>query len=270
LERAFDLAGHQSAAREMEPGERDMIFHRLASAIRNRDWFTVVIEFVIVVAGIFGGLQANEWAQEREDRRQEQFALERLFLESESAYQLLSMHEQRTLRLNTLRRNAVQFADSDEPVPEDELPLKIGINTLARFPSILPVSVVYDELRSVGQMQLIRSSALREQIAEFHTEVVRFNKLQEALFNGTDRFWVVYQRHVIWNYNPASETSDILLSEYNWETLRADEQFIFEIIGLLYNQLLSQEVLLSMLDRARVLCETLGEITAQTCDVENG
>jgi hypothetical protein len=41
-----------------------MILNRLSKSIRKQDWFAVLIEFIVVVAGIFAGLQANEWAQE--------------------------------------------------------------------------------------------------------------------------------------------------------------------------------------------------------------
>jgi hypothetical protein len=123
-----------------------MITRRLATAIRKQDWSTLLIELVIVVAGIFLGLQANDWAQERENRVQEGAALERLFLESRNTLQLFEEYLQQKQYINQVRRNAVQFADSDAPVPENELPLKIGINTLVRFPSVVPVSVAYDEI----------------------------------------------------------------------------------------------------------------------------
>ena len=77
----------------------------------------MLIEFVVVVAGIFAGLQANDWARERGDRRQEQAALERLFLEADSALQLLDEALQRASYLNQIRRAAIQFADSAAPVP---------------------------------------------------------------------------------------------------------------------------------------------------------
>ena len=243
-----------------------MILNRLAKAIRQQDWFTVVLEFVIVVFGIFVGLQANEWAQERQDRKHEQAALERLFLESQNALQLLHEDLQGTLHINRLRRNAVQFVDSDAPVPENQLPLKIGINTLARFPSVLPVSVTYDELKSSGQMQLIRSAALREQVAEFHTDITAFNQLLQGFGDGTASFWDAYQRHVIWDYNPDATTSDILLSTYNWETLRADEGFIFVVIGLLRNQLVAESGLAELRDRALSLCQALGEAIGRSCN----
>ena len=73
-----------------------MILKRLANAIRAQDWFAVSIEFVIVVAGIFVGLQADQWAQESKDRRQEQAALEHLFLEADNAYRLLKDRELHT------------------------------------------------------------------------------------------------------------------------------------------------------------------------------
>jgi len=242
-----------------------MILKRLARAIREQDWFTVFTEFVIVVAGIFVGLQANEWAQEREDRRQERAALERLFSEAENSYRLVSDHARVAIRLNEVRRNSVGFVDSTAPVPEDDLPLRIGINTLAQFPAVVPVSVVYDELRSAGQMQLIRSTAIRDRIAEFHTDVIRFNRLQQDFAGNSDAFWTVYKRHVTWDYNPESTTSDILLSTYNWESLRIDEEFVFAVIGLLRNQIVSQEGLVQLQDQARALCEALGEIVERSC-----
>ena len=242
-----------------------MILGRLSQSIRKQDWFAVLIEFVVVVVGIFAGLQANDWAQERQDRRQEHAALERLFLEAEGAHELLNEYVQRTLRMNQLRRNAVQFADSNAPVPENELPLKIGINTLAMFPPVIPVTVAYDELKSSGQMQLIQSAALRDQIAGFHTELAFYEQQRQGFSDGANRFQEVYRKHITWDYNPEATTPDILLSTYNWKSLRSDESFIFEIIGLLRNQLVAEQALTGLRDQAKSLCETLGNIVGRSC-----
>ena len=45
-----------------------MILQRLATAIRKQDWFTVIIETLIVVFGVFIGLQVNNWNEARKDR----------------------------------------------------------------------------------------------------------------------------------------------------------------------------------------------------------
>lgn len=48
-----------------------MILRRIIKNVAARDWSTVMIEFVIVVAGIFVGLEVSNWNEERkaQDRR---------------------------------------------------------------------------------------------------------------------------------------------------------------------------------------------------------
>ncbi len=38
-----------------------MILRRIATAFRKQDWFTVAVETLIVVFGVFIGLQVNNW-----------------------------------------------------------------------------------------------------------------------------------------------------------------------------------------------------------------
>ncbi|MBT6033465.1 MAG: hypothetical protein HOH19_12890, partial [Kordiimonadaceae bacterium] len=42
-----------------------MILQKIAQAIRQQDWFQVTIEIIIVVIGIFLGLQVTEWSDRR-------------------------------------------------------------------------------------------------------------------------------------------------------------------------------------------------------------
>ena len=44
-----------------------MILRRISEAIRNQDWFVVVLEVMIVVVGIFIGLQVDDWNENRKD-----------------------------------------------------------------------------------------------------------------------------------------------------------------------------------------------------------
>ena len=54
-----------------------MILRRIADGFVRQDWATVVVEFVIVVAGIFLGLQVNNWNELRMERAEERTNLER-------------------------------------------------------------------------------------------------------------------------------------------------------------------------------------------------
>ena len=56
-----------------------MILRRLANALRKQDWVTVSLEIVIVMIGIFLGLQVNAWNQSRIDRAEEAIFLKALY-----------------------------------------------------------------------------------------------------------------------------------------------------------------------------------------------
>ena len=55
-----------------------MIIRRMADAIRTQNWFTVVIELVIVVSGILIAVQIDAWNQSRNDQSLEAVYLDRL------------------------------------------------------------------------------------------------------------------------------------------------------------------------------------------------
>jgi hypothetical protein len=55
-----------------------MILRSLAHSIRKRDRFAVAIEFLIVVAGIFVGLQVTDWNERRQLRQRELNYLQRM------------------------------------------------------------------------------------------------------------------------------------------------------------------------------------------------
>lgn len=48
-----------------------MILRRIVENVRARDWFTVIIEFLIVVVGIFVGLEVSNWNETRKLAAQE-------------------------------------------------------------------------------------------------------------------------------------------------------------------------------------------------------
>ena len=62
-----------------------MILKRLVDSIKNQDWFVVCIEIMIVVVGIFIGLQVDDWNEERTFHQAETELLYELKLELEAS-----------------------------------------------------------------------------------------------------------------------------------------------------------------------------------------
>lgn len=55
-----------------------MIFKRFAANLRAQNWFAILIEFGIVVAGVFVGTQVSNWNAERLEKRETQRMLAQL------------------------------------------------------------------------------------------------------------------------------------------------------------------------------------------------
>ena len=45
-----------------------MILRRLTQSLKEQNWTAIVIEFVLLVIGVFLGIQVGNWNQEREQR----------------------------------------------------------------------------------------------------------------------------------------------------------------------------------------------------------
>lgn len=46
-----------------------MILHRVSDSLRRQDWFTVLVEIMIVVVGVFLGIQVSNWNESQAEKR---------------------------------------------------------------------------------------------------------------------------------------------------------------------------------------------------------
>ena len=143
----------------------------MATASRpTLSWMRVLGEFVVIVLGVLVALWVNGWAEERQDRVAEQDFLERLLedLRQDTAsfsFQLTGMHE---------KREALQLVGAalrDGLAPGDTLSFQIALEGSQGYGwSQLPLnSAAFDELISIGGLNLIKSSTVRQAVLSYHT-----------------------------------------------------------------------------------------------------
>jgi len=81
-----------------------MILRRLSKHVKGQNWFAVALDFLIVVLGVFAGLQVSNWNEARQDRNQAAALLERLesdFRETRA----LAIEQNRGYYSNTVKLN---------------------------------------------------------------------------------------------------------------------------------------------------------------------
>ena len=141
-----------------------MILNRIGTALRERDWAAVAIEFAVVVVGIFVALQAENWNQERTNRELEQVYISRLADETRANLESLRQHEQ-------IYEEKVQFLFSlpdhnlDDAIQRDPDSFMHQLDNSAYIALPDLRSESYDELESSGRLALLRDARLRSSIA---------------------------------------------------------------------------------------------------------
>lgn len=145
------------------------MLRRLASALRRQDWTTVLIEFLVVVVGIFLGLQADSWYEDRQDRQLEREHLAQIERDlSENADELdyfADAHRETTdelmFAIGVLRRGELRDDERET--------FKWAILTRNQIP-LVPLSTGgYDALLGSGNLALIRDPQLRSRLVVLHS-----------------------------------------------------------------------------------------------------
>lgn len=138
-----------------------MILRQLGHAIARQDWFVVSIELVVLVLGIFIGLQVDDWNQARKDRVDERRFLIALHEDILLAEQLSARVRDRRLsrRESLISANDVLFQNVSRDYLTDLECITIASSnyfniTVTGFPSL-------EELVATGRLGIIRDSQLR-------------------------------------------------------------------------------------------------------------
>jgi hypothetical protein len=144
-----------------------MILRRISENIKSQNWFAVAVEFIIVVVGVFMGLQVQDWNEARKERIEEHALLIRLHEET------LGLIEAQREVLNGLGERADVLMGvnpvlySQEPpriITDEECATISASHALRRPPDELPV---LDEMLSTGRFDVIQDKAIKEQLRSY-------------------------------------------------------------------------------------------------------
>ena len=239
-----------------------MILRRLADAIREQNWFTVGIEFLIVVSGIFVGLQVDDWNEARQKAAREQETISRMHAEAVNVVDYFNgrVDNQLTgLAASDAFVRALSGIESDS-LAEDAA--SRGYFRLWIYPSIAPPRAAFDELSSSGLLNEISDSGIRTSIADYYRELdfIQGQLDRFRVSDGADPGVDGGVRHV---YDPESPTRRRY--EIDFERLAANPSFISGSVQGLRNQIRFTQYYLRVLRKAGAMCLALAEGDTAAC-----
>lgn len=148
-----------------------MILRRFMKHVTDQNWFAVGLDVIVVITGIFLGMQVSEWNDERKDKLIEIEYIERLIdnLNKDLAYSefVQSRAQQAIGNIHFLQA----CLEDDETLKTDHQRFASSVRMIswAAFPGINDGT--YAELTSTGRLVLIRNIETRNSLSDFYRRV---------------------------------------------------------------------------------------------------
>ena len=237
---------------------------RLGHALHRQDWATIAIEFVLLVLGVFLGIQVANWNEDRQLEARRSAALSRLHAESEAAIAYLERRMgviagEADLRTEALRRLSDNDWEGADPVQMAE-----ALDSIQYAPAVSPPRGVYDELISTGLYSELGAPRLRDAVSAYIAHIGwverQIDYVRARLVARNDGRTFAGERPV---FDPGGYRQTRRV--YDFPALSADPEFVANAV--LNNETTVAQVQWTrdLLDKAKAMCAEISRIDGQPC-----
>ena len=229
-----------------------MILRRVIDHFRKQEWTAIFLDFLIVVAGVFVGMQVNNWNEARIARAEEQRLIAQLLVDVDRASaSKRAWIDAAQPRIGTLQSAllAIQSEQPDIALSEDQCAYVALSHIIIFETSSLPT---LDEMMATGGLGLISNLKLRRALTQYRSDLAdvraAFAFIREDFANLIDNYGSAFARR----YDPSNVESPSPVPttiDCKIEAIRADPTLRNRIISNLartrqLSNLVEQEIAL--------------------------
>ena len=144
-----------------------MILQRIAKALRTRDWSTVLLELVVVVVGIYLGLQVDAWDTARQQRAEADYYVEGIAVELNDTLELLQGSVDAGNDLVERSQRAIGAVRGQTSSEETRAAFEEDFIALLSVPNFRFAVSSLEELQATGRLASLADSELRRRLTLF-------------------------------------------------------------------------------------------------------
>jgi hypothetical protein len=202
-----------------------MLLRRITKHVTDQNWFAVFIDFLIVVVGVFIGIQVANWNDALKAKQAEKVYLQRMHEDIEFAQELANELLPRRIQGFQSSLNMVRLMDGDGVELSDEY-------VDCDFPSAISIQIdlpflnTIGELLETGNINVLTDDALRIAVLELQNRSELLRRFQDQtsvqIINITDVFAGAIKLRT-----QSKQNSEIRLQrQCNLKALHANNRFI--------------------------------------------
>lgn len=199
-----------------------MILRRLAQNLNEQNWTAISIEFVLLVLGVFLGIQVANWNEERKSQQREAEVIDRLVLDFEKIDARLSRSAMKWQRNLASANQLLADLDGWQKLgrwPRDKFAMLIDLNNVTSMNPAPPRAATYVEMLSAAQLGILRDERLRNALRDYDTFTDSFTRLNATLLERLEPFRANLVAHLRFD---TGLTAEGLVAETRRGATRAD------------------------------------------------
>ena len=204
-----------------------MLLRRFLTHFRAQDWVAIALDFVIVVVGIFVGLQVDSWNQDRKDRVRERAGLEQLYADFETARDrartMSEFHAEKAEDLGF----AIETMLSESLADDDRRRFLVALTGMLQMPPLGVSLGAYESMVASGDIALIRDDELKSRLVSLDAALESEASLLNYFRNRNQQDIGFIDQH--FRLVPNSDRSDITFS-FDLGTL-LDDPLAYSVIA---------------------------------------
>ena len=144
-----------------------MLLRRVIKHVKAQDWFAVCLDFIIVVIGVFLGIQIGNWNEDRIFENRERALLVELRAEISEGIELTKVWRDYLGDVSSAGAKSITFIDSNQPCSENCQDRVIDFFHASQFISVDLDRTVFDEMQRAGWPS---SRAVESAVTAYYTQ----------------------------------------------------------------------------------------------------
>jgi hypothetical protein len=141
---------------------------RIIAHFRRQEWTAIWIDFVIVVVGVFIGIQVSNWNAARVDEGRARAYLERIVADLDADLAALADRERFWRDVSAYGGMALRYAETGEAGAASRWELLLAYFQASQVAELVTVQATYEELKSAGDLELIAALDIRNALASYY------------------------------------------------------------------------------------------------------
>lgn len=145
-----------------------MILRSVIRHVREQNWTAVGIDFLIVVVGVFVGIQVSNWNESRHEAERARSYLDRIHSDLQTDISELGWRRSFWTQVADYGNDAIAYAESDQLVDGSAWKTVLAFYQASQLFPFVPADTTYQEMHSAGELGLFRDQVLRRALADYY------------------------------------------------------------------------------------------------------